>query len=143
MDALYDLFANYGPGALTVGLLALTGLAARHLLPMIGWRYARDVASRAMNEIVFAVNEVAQVYADAIKDARKDGKLTDEEKAEAKRLAIEAAKRNLGPPGIKRLGRVLGIEDVTDWIAGKVESAVKLTKPAPVLPKATARPRKA
>jgi hypothetical protein len=129
MDTFFTLVAEHGPSALTWGLLFLGGLAARHLLPHIGWKYAQDVISRAMNEIAFAVREVAQVYADAIKEANADGKLTDAEKAEAKRLAIAAAKRNLGAAGLKRLGRVLGLEDVTDWIAGHTEAAVNLLPP--------------
>jgi hypothetical protein len=138
MDALYSLFADHGPGALTWGLLFLGGLAARHLLPHIGWKYAQDVISRALNEIAFAVREVAQVYADAIKeDPNRNGKLDPEEKERAKQMAIAAAKRNLGAAGLKRLGRVLGLDDVTDWIAGHTEAAVSmLPKKNPALPPA-------
>jgi hypothetical protein len=135
MDALYSLFADHGPAALAWTLSALAGVALTYLVVRIRWEYVRGVVTRAIAEIQDAVLEVAQVFADEIKRASEDGKLTAEEKAVAKQMAIDTAKSNLGSKGLKRLSRVLGLGDVTDWIANKVEAAVA-TKP----PKATALP---
>src|SRR5690606_7267735 len=110
----------------------------------VGNEYVRGVLERAWQEVKAAVAEVAQVYADALKAANKDGKLTDREKAEAKNLAIEVAKSNLGKKGLAALARILGAGDAVEkWLGNKVEAAVKSMQPvtAPTLPPQPAQPR--
>lgn len=136
---MYDLIQNYGLYVLGLVLGGIATLLAKFVFPRIKAGYARDLAQRAWVEIQGAAFEVGQVYVDGLKAASKDGTLTVNEKAAAKVMAIDVAKANIGAAGLKRLGRVLGV-NIDTWLASKVEQAVaiqKLTKPAP-LPKATA-----
>jgi len=143
-DALLTLFGDHGPTVLAWLLALLTGVLVRYVWVKVGNEYVRGVLERAWQEVKAAVAEVAQVYADALKAANKDGKLTDREKAEAKNLAIEVAKSNLGKKGLAALARILGAGDAVEkWLGNKVEAAVKSLKPATAsaLPPQPAQPR--
>lgn len=93
--------------------------------------YAEKVAIRATDAVYTAVSEVGQTYVDAIKAGKADGKLTDEEKSEAKKRAEKRARELIGPKGIKVLADVLGAGGVGTFIASKVEAAVADSKPRP------------
>jgi hypothetical protein len=129
---MIELFATYGPDALAWVLAAL-GTALTGLVGLvIRAVYVREIVGRAWNEISGAALEVAQTYADAIKE-RRGGGLTDDEKREARTLAIESAKANLGKRGVARLARVIGI-DVERYLGSKLETAVKMIKVATAAP---------
>lgn len=140
---MYELIENYGNSALGWVLAGLGLLLSRYVWIRIGNDYALGVLTRAWGEVRAAVAEVGQTYVAAIKAGRADGKLTDEEKAVAKSLAIAAAKRNLGAKGLRALARILGLDSVDEWLAGRLEAAVAEGKAAGVLdpPKAISLPR--
>lgn len=124
-----ELFATYGPDALVWALTALGTLLSSYVFVLVRAGYVRETLQRAWVEVQGAVLEVSQTYADEIKRASADGTLTDDEKREARTMAVEIAKSNLGKRGLSRLGRVLGL-DVDKWLVSKTEQAVKLTKAA-------------
>lgn len=131
---MVETIAAYGPQVLAWVLAALGSLLATHVFLRIKEGYVRDVLQRAWIEVQGAVTEVSQVYADAIKRAREDGQLTQNEKAAAKTMAMDVAKANIGVKGLARLARVIGIP-IDQWLASKTEQAVaqlKAAQPAPV-----------
>lgn len=103
------------------------------VLSKVGSAYLRDTLMRLGAEIRAAVLECHQVYVDAIKKGREDGKLTPEEAAEAKRKTVEAIKSNLGTKGLKRLMRVLGIDEagIDKYLGSHVEAHVAELKASP------------
>jgi len=129
-EFLAKAFAEYGVQALSWVLVALGGLLAKYLWNKIKSDWARGVVSRAYEEIKGAVMEVAQSYADDIKAKNADGKLTQEERDEAKELALKIAKENIGTKGLKRLARILGLDSIEQWIANKTEAAVRSLPPS-------------
>ncbi len=133
---MYELTMNYG--AMVLGtILAVLGLGlTRYVFVLIDNNIIRESLVRLWDETKAAVLEVGQTYVDALKEASLDGKLTDEEKAEAKSKAIAIAKSNLGKKGLLRLSRIL---DIDKWIGGKVEAFVRESK----MPKAIANPPEA
>lgn len=122
---LYSLIADHGMTVLLWVLSILGGLIARYVVQRIQNSFAQGVVSRAWSEIRDAVLEVAQTFVDDLKLARDDGKLTARERQLAKARAIETAKSNIGAKGLQRLARILGLENVDDWIGTKVESVVR------------------
>ena len=138
-------------------VLGLVGIAlARLVWGQITHTWTRQTLQRAYDEIVDAVLEVWQTYTSEIKRARVDGLLTDAEKREARRRAVELAKQNIGPKGIKRLANVLGVsrffgeapEKVERWFDSKTEAVYAGLKGTGVIkngvaPGAVALPAKA
>lgn len=126
---MYELIANYGH---EVALYVLAAIGAGLL-----WIAKRFVDSdevlkytrRAWMEVRAAVLEVEQTYVLAIKQGLADGKLTADEKAAAKKKALDIARSNIGVKGLKRLARVF---DVEKWMETHVEAFVG------ALPKAVA-----
>jgi hypothetical protein len=84
----------------------------------------RDLMNRATDAAIAAVSDVAQTYANEIKAASQDGKLTREECAAAKDKAIEKAKILIGPEGLKVLAKIVGGDQVDEFLGTKVEEAV-------------------
>jgi hypothetical protein len=111
-------------------LSALGMVLSRFVWVKLKNEWARAFLGRVYAEIDDAVKEVYQVYVDAIRARSADGKLTDAEKSEAKAMAIESAKSNLGPKGIKRLLKVLGLNTgaLDNWLGTKVEASVRNAK---------------
>lgn len=116
----------------------LTGLAA-----LVGkWvnertknAQAAAITERVLLEVTAAVAQVGQCYVDELKAANEDGVITPSEAAEARAKAVTIAKANLGPAGVQRLVRALGIDalDVDRWLGTHVEAAVRAETPE-VLP---------
>jgi hypothetical protein len=88
--------------------------------------YLRGVLGRLDDAVLAAVREVQQVTVDAIKAASADGKLTPEERARVKQVAIDAVKSHLGAKGLAELARILGLEDgaIDKLLSTRVEAAV-------------------
>lgn len=111
------------------GLLALIG---RYVVAKIGSEKIRTYVGRAVMEVSDAVKEVYQTYVSALKASNVDGRLTDDEQAEAFTMALDIAKSNLGAKGLERLARILGIGSdpaaLDAWLGTKVESAVASLK---------------
>lgn len=83
-----------------------------------------EIIERTLVEIVDAVLEVKQTYVDSLKASALDGKLTSDERKEARDKAIKIAMSNLGVKGLARLGKILGVESLENWFSTKVESAI-------------------
>lgn len=118
---------------LTVVTLVITtvgGIVTRYVMKRTGNEEVADVLGRFVAELRAAVAEVGQTYVDAIRIERP---LTEEEKREAKRRAMEAAKRNMGAVGIERLKRVLGTDSLEDYAATHLEALVRDAKPKPIV----------
>lgn len=128
--------------------LGLVGLAlTRWVWGHVAHAWTRQTLQRAYDEVVDAVLEVWQTYTSELKRARTDGLLTDAEKREARRRAVELAKQNIGVKGLKRLANVLGVsrffgestEKLDKWIESKTEAAVAGLKSSGVLKNGVAR----
>jgi hypothetical protein len=132
-DSVYGLMADYGLGAMT-WMLAILAAAGAWLMVRLSlastWRalivelgaHARDV-----------VLEVWQVYVEALKAARSDGKLTPEEKETARQMAVEKLRARLSLPKLIALGggalaRVFHHDEwaqkLEELLGGAVETAV-------------------
>ncbi len=130
LDFVLSVVANYGAPALAWALTALAALLVGKVFSKIKNDFARGVIERATTEVFDVVKAVFQSYVDGIKRGNADGKLTDEEKDQARKLAWEQFASNLGPKGLERLGRVLGLnlEGVAKWFASKTETAIAVEK---------------
>ncbi len=123
----------------TIALVAL--LLSKFVWSAISHKTGREILQRTWNEVADAVMETWQTYTSELKRARADGLLTEAEKREAKRRAVETAKSNIGVKGLKRLANVLGFssffgeanEKVDAWIESKTEVALAGLKSSGVL----------
>lgn len=133
MEDLALAAASEGSTVLYWVLAAVGALVSRFVLGLIKSQRVKLYVGRALTEVGDAVLDVCKTYVEAIKEARADGKLTDEEKAAAKKLAVDTAKRNIGRDGLERLAKVLGFDAATldQWLGTKVEAAVASMPPAP------------
>jgi len=142
---MFELIAEYGDKIGALFAAALVAVLGRYVWDKINRESLRAIAQRACAEVIDAVLEVWQTYVSGLKKGRDDGQLTDEEKAIAKRMAIETAKTNLGAKGLARLARALGfgtdLAKVENWIGSKAETAIATLKgvglmktPAPAAP---------
>jgi hypothetical protein len=133
---MFELIAEYGDKAAAFLVATAAGLLTRYVWNRITRDSLRGIAQRSYAELIDAVLEVWQTYTSTLKERNVDGELSDEEKAEAKRRALEIAKTNLGAKGLKRLGRALGFTELfgvdltrtESWMASKVETAVATLK---------------
>jgi hypothetical protein len=123
-----NLIIDHGVSALTSILLVIGIVLSRWAFPLVKNAWANGVLHRAWIEVQTAVLDVAQTYTDALKEHNADGKLTTDEKAEAQLRAKNKAKELIGKKGLAALARIVGV-DVEKWLTGKVEAAVKISKP--------------
>ncbi len=126
MDVLNWILVNAEPLA-TLLLGVLVAYATRFLQKKINNDYADGVVGRALAELQAAVVSVGQTYVSAIKDASADGTLTPEEKRLARDMAIAKAKENIGPEGLRKLARILGV-DLDKWLETHLEKHVAENK---------------
>src|SRR5262249_23129459 len=119
-----DIITTFGPEIIGAVCTALLGLIGRAL---VNHAWLRGMLERLVTEAKAVVLEVEQTYVDSVKGARDDGVLTPAEAATARRLALSALKSNLGMKGLRRLGRILGLDDSElDRLLGThIEAAVK------------------
>lgn len=87
-----------------------------------------DALDRARIAARNAVQATAQTYVDDLKAAREDGKITNEEAAEARRRALQQFKTQMGDIGLSELEAVVG--DVTEWFESYLEAVVNDLKGA-------------
>jgi hypothetical protein len=110
-------------------LAALTWLAAKVaqlIHAKVKNEYLRGVLFRLDDAVLAAVREVHQVTVEELKARSTDGKLTPEERARAKQVAIDAVKSHLGKRGVGELAKVLGLDNggVDKLLSTRVEAAV-------------------
>jgi hypothetical protein len=114
-----EAFANL----LTVFILAL--LSA--VIKLATSKIKSDKIANAVNwfgeTVTSTVKSIQQTYVDSLKEAKADGKLTDEEKNAIKNLAIATVKKSLSDETYKLLSTVYA--DVEKKIADSIEAAVK------------------
>lgn len=121
---------------LAPAVVAFLGWASIRLANWLKAKTKNEYLSGALvrlNDAVFsAVKEVEQTVVGAIRRAKADGKITDEEKAEIKAKAIAAVKSYLGAKGLLELAKVLGLDGAAldALIGAKIEGAVHDMKTA-------------
>lgn len=100
------------------------------LVPLVSWYIKKKVDHEKTEHLLLTINDAvgtavastAQVYVKEIKKGRADGKLTDEEKGNARHAAIREAKRLLGAKLSSELRKRFG--GVDDVLATYVEAEV-------------------
>jgi hypothetical protein len=108
MDTLFQILSDNLP-------LVVSGV----VVPLLSWFIKKKVDHEKTEHLLLTLNDAvgtavastAQVYVGELKKARTDGKLTDEEKKNARRAAIREAKRLLGEKLCKELRKRCGSED--------------------------------
>lgn len=108
MDAVLSLLSDNLP-------LLVSGV----IVPLVAWYIKKKVDHEKTEHLLLTLNDAvgtavastAQVYVNELKKARADGKLTDEEKKNARRAAIREAKRLLGAKLCSELCRRTGSAD--------------------------------
>lgn len=134
---LIELAVDYGTPVLG-WLLALIAAGGGWLVVRLGlaarWReLVKELGAHARDVVL----EVWQTYVEAIKAGRADGRLTEEEKRQARDLAMKKLRERLGWKKLLALGgglfaRVFAGEKwaarVEEWLGGAIETAVAEAK---------------
>lgn len=112
-------------GLAWLGARAVTLINAR-----VKNEWLKGALVRLDDAVLAVVRELQQTTVDAIKEAAKDGKITDEERARIKDLALASVKSHLGAKGLGELAKVLGLDDgsLGKLISSKIEAAVYAMK---------------
>jgi hypothetical protein len=134
-----DIIVQFGEPLATLIVGILGAVMTRFVWSRINTDWARRLLERVYAEVVDAVLIVWQTYVHELKESSADGKLTPEERAEAKRRAVATVLKNLGETGIDRLAKALGFKDTgpvsavnrtVSWLEDKTEAAVAGMKSA-------------
>jgi hypothetical protein len=111
-------------------ILAILAWLSTKLAQLIGAKvkneYLRGVLARLDDAVFAAVRDVHQVLVEELKAASADGRLTPEERARAKKMAIDKARSYLGTKGLAELCKVLGLdaEGIENLLGTRVEATV-------------------
>jgi hypothetical protein len=127
MDTLFQILSDNLPLVVSVVVV-----------PFVSWFIKKKVDHEKTEHLLLTLNEAvgtavastAQVYVGELKKARADGKLTDEEKKNARRVAIREAKRLLGEKLCKELRKRCGSEDAALETYVEAEVAERKNLPA-------------
>ena len=119
MEPILNLASEYLP-------LIVSGV----IVPLVAWFIKKRVDNEKTEHLLLTLNEAvgtavastAQVYVSELKKGRADGKLTEEEKGNARHAAIREAKRLLGKKLCSVLRKRYGGEDA--MLATYVEAEV-------------------
>lgn len=131
------MYIDYGPMVVLAVLGAIAWTYRKFLADKIKSNRWSGMILRAGLSMRTIAIEVNAVYVKALKDAGQDGVWTDEEKAKAKKMALDKFKEQWGAKGLKELARIIGFGDALDsWLGSLLESTLA------DLPKATALPPK-
>lgn len=124
------------PAMLTVAgvfVTALTGIAITAVQKWAEKQKNQTVAlvlGEATDAVATAVAMVNQTFAHQVRLARDDGKLTREEASKAMRMALDAAKVQLGASGMASLAKIVGGDiRAGEVLTTMVEAAVYEQKP--------------
>lgn len=143
-----ELYMQYGTMVLVAVLTAIAWLYMRYLHDKVKGTRLGQALLRLGQEIKAVILEVNTVYVDELKRGMEDdGKLSAEEIAKARAMALDKLKENYGPRGIKRLARIAGVGGAIDsWLGTQIEGSLQEMKEAQrlqrALPTATALPPK-
>lgn len=131
-----QIYIDYGPAVLAAVFIGLSWLYSRFLADKIENERVGQMIAAAGQELRAVVTEVINTHVEALKLANADGKLTDSEKAAAKKMAIDKFKENFGVTGIKRMTKILGISGSVDsWLGTQVEATLADMKERAAPPK--------
>lgn len=88
--------------------------------------YLRGVFLRLNDAVLAAVRETEQTIVAQLKTAAADGKLTDDEKRDVKRAALDSVKAHFGPSGMSDIAKTLdlGEDSLEKMISARLEAAV-------------------
>lgn len=125
------------PAILSVGAAVVTLLAGMAIDALRKWGEKQKnqtvsiVLGEAASAAERAVAMVQQTFLDEVRVAREDGHLSKDEATKAFRLAIAAAKAQLGVSGLSALAKVVGGDaQANEVLSTMVEAAVSKKKPA-------------
>jgi uncharacterized protein YidB (DUF937 family) len=125
--AIFAKFATeiLGPVFLLILTWAGTSLA-RYIQSKVKNEYLKNALTRLDDAVVNAVKFVQQTVVDALKEANKDGVITNVEKDQIKQKAVEAVKSYLGKKGLLEIAKILGLDDggLANLISQRIEAAV-------------------
>lgn len=110
METILNLLSEYLP-------LLVSGV----IVPLVAWFIKKKVDHEKTEHLLLTLNDAvgtavastAQVYVSEIKKARADGKITDDEKKQARCSAIREAKRLLGESLCRELRKRTGSTDAS------------------------------
>lgn len=96
--------------------------------------HLRAALLRLDNAVVTAVKDLEQTLAKELRALARDGELTRDDRRRLKETAVRHVKRYLGASGLKELGRVLDLWELSieDFIGSKVEATVHDMKRSPI-----------
>ena len=118
-----------------IGVAWLGGRVGELVQAKVGNEALRGVLLRLQDAVVTAVKDLEQTIVADAKAAASDGRISREEARRIKDKAVRQVKSYLGPTGLKQLGEVLGLWElsVEDFIGSKVEASVlDLKRAAPL-----------
>jgi len=109
-----------------IGVTWLGGRVGELIQAKVNNETLRGVLLRLDDAVVTAVKDLEQTIVADAKVAAADGKISREEARRIKDKAVRRVKSSLGPDGLKQLGSVLGLWElsVEDFIGSKVEASV-------------------
>ena len=109
-----------------IGVTWLGGRVGELIQAKVNNETLRGVLLRLDDAVVTAVKDLEQTIVADAKVAAADGKISREEARRIKDKAVRQVKSYLGPDGLKQLGTVLGLWElsVEDFIGSKVEASV-------------------
>lgn len=122
MEEIIITFGQYVEPLIAAAFAAVTG----YFLTKIKNGWIKTRVQRLEHAVRTSVREVYQTYVSELKAANADGKLTAEEKAKAKDLAVAKAKSYAGMKGLNILLWVFGLND--ELVGGLVEEEVYQAK---------------
>ncbi len=122
MPIILSLLSQYGPTIATFAFATFGGwLMKQHSRNKL-LQAALDMANGAVGT---AVRSVAQTYVDALASAAKDGLITEAEKSQALRLAIQATLVLIPPNILEILHSVYPGAQFDAFLVHTIEAAVK------------------
>jgi hypothetical protein len=131
------LFGATALGLLTIALTWLTNWLGKKVKS----EHWSGVVMKVDDVAIKIVRDVFQAYVEPLKIANADGKLTEEEKAHAKSLAMAQLKSYFGEKGLKEIASLVSAGKLDEYLGVSLESALTNTRNAAKI--ATGRPKKA
>lgn len=113
--------ALYGFGGLAfTALWVIVGYIAKSLIKSKAAKETFARINKVIQEVVVSVNET---YKKKYLEAKEDGKLSEKEKEDLKKIALDGIKKILGDAGQLFLEQYFA-KHVEDWLGHKIEEAV-------------------
>jgi hypothetical protein len=133
-DIIHWVIMTFGAAILS----ALTGILAKafqFLAEKVKIQKISSIIGRIDDLAIRVVGDVHQTYVKSIKASNADGKLTEEEKELAKKMALDKLKSYLGPKGLGELQWLItGDETPGQFLASVIENILDKEKKAAAAP---------